>query len=292
MKKVYAEIIAGLIPHKMTRNQWRGILRFGLKNALKIKKEIKNNKTVPQHYLTVETLVKNEASYFEEWLDYYIALGVEKFYIYDNGSTDNTKEVLQPYIDKGVVEYIYFPGTKVQIAAYDDCLKRHRYDTRWLAFIDVDEFIVLSDNQTLPQFLKNYEGRPAVEINWLCYGSSGQKTRQPGGVMERFKRHSQPTHILNRHVKSIINPREIFCMIGAHEAARIRGKAVDGNGNEIKIPWRDRTPVHDKSRINHYAVKSWEEFVEKKGKGRIAGRVKMLQDDYFMRFDLNDIEDK
>ena len=28
MNKVLAEIIAGLIPHKMTRNKWRGILRY------------------------------------------------------------------------------------------------------------------------------------------------------------------------------------------------------------------------------------------------------------------------
>ena len=291
MKKVYAEIIAGLIPHKMTRNRWRGILRFGLLNALKLKKEIKKNKTTPRHYLTVMTMVKNEGSYFPEWLDYNIALGVEKFYIYDNESTDNTWEILAPYIEKGLVEYIYFPGTKMQLAGYDDCLRRHRYDTRWLAYIDIDEFIVLADNKTLPQFLKDFENRPVVEINWLCYGSSGQKTRQRGGVMERFKKHSVATAEVNKHVKSIIDPRRIYCMIGAHEAARINGKGVDGNGNVIKISWKDRTPVHDKSRINHYAVKSREEFIEKKGKGRVAGRVKMLQDDYFQRFDLNDIED-
>ena len=36
MNKVLAEIIAGVIPHKMTRNRWRGILRFGLFNAVKL----------------------------------------------------------------------------------------------------------------------------------------------------------------------------------------------------------------------------------------------------------------
>lgn len=292
MKKVLAELIAGVIPRKMARNRWRGVLRFGLLNAIKLKKEIKNNNSVPTYYLTVQTLVKNEASYFQEWLDYYLALGVEKFYIYDNGSTDNTREILAPYIEKGVVEYTYFPGTKMQLAAYDDCLKRHRFETRWLAFIDVDEFIVISDGKTLPQYLKPLEKSPVVEINWLCYGSSGQTTRQPGGVMQRFKRHSLSSNAVNKHVKSIVNPRRIFSMIGAHEAARINGKGVDGNGNIIKTSWRDRTPVHDKIKINHYAVKSYEEFVEKKGKGRGSGRVKMLQDDYFHRFDLNDIEEQ
>ncbi len=32
MHKALAEIIAGMIPHKMTRNRWRGILRFNSNN--------------------------------------------------------------------------------------------------------------------------------------------------------------------------------------------------------------------------------------------------------------------
>ena len=37
MKKVYAEIIAGVIPNKMARNRWRGLLRYGFFNAIKLK---------------------------------------------------------------------------------------------------------------------------------------------------------------------------------------------------------------------------------------------------------------
>lgn len=291
MNKVLAEIIAGVIPHKQTRNRWRGILRFGPLNALKLKQEIKKNKKDPEHYLGVVVIAKNEGPYFKEWLDWHISKGVDKFYVYDNESTDNTREILQPYIDNGIVEYIYYPGYRRQLAAYDDCLKRHRFDTRWLAVIDMDEFIVPIKDKSIPDYLKPLENFPVVEVNWLCYGSGGQKERNEGGQMERFKYHSTPEHPLNHHVKSILNPRRVYGMIGCHEAARINGKAADGNGNQVRVPWRNRKPVHDKIRINHYAVRSYEEFIEKKGRGRASGPARHLEDEYFRRFDLNDIEE-
>ena len=46
--------------------------------------------------LAIVAIMKNEAPYVKEWLDYYLAAGVNHFYIYDNESPDNMKDVLQP----------------------------------------------------------------------------------------------------------------------------------------------------------------------------------------------------
>ena len=291
MKKVYAEILAGIIPCKMARNRWRGILRYGLLNAAKLLYRLRRDHTQPRYYLAICAIAKNEGPYFKEWIEWHKKQGVEKFYIYDNESTDCTKEVLAPYVKSGLVEYNYFPGYKVQLSAYDNCFDRHRLDTRWIALIDLDEFIVPIKDGNIPEFLKRFEKFPAIEINWLVYGSNGEKKKKPGTMMERFKRHSHYEHILNRHVKSIVNPRRIFNMIGCHEAARISGHAADSHGNPIKKNFREREPQHDIIRINHYAVRSYEEFMEKQAKGRASGRTRMLTQNYFLKFDLNDIED-
>lgn len=60
MNKVLAEIIAGGIPHKMTRNRWRGLLRYGLFNAIRLKYRMKHDHTVPQYYLTVCAIAKTK----------------------------------------------------------------------------------------------------------------------------------------------------------------------------------------------------------------------------------------
>ena len=290
MKKVFAEIIAGVIPHKMTRNRWRGILRYGVFNALKLRWQMKHDHTQPQYYLAVCAIAKNEGPYFKEWIEWHRQMGVEKFYIYDNESTDGTREILAPYIESGLVDYTYFPGRKQQLPAYDDCFDRHRLETRWLAVIDLDEFIVPIKDKTIPDFLRRMEKFAVVEINWLVYGSGGAKTKEPGGVMERFRYHSLPEHKLNTHVKSIANPRRVCTMIGAHEAARLSGRPYDSHGKPLKKGFRDRKPQQDVIRINHYAVKSYDEFLGKRARGR--ARINTLRDfSYFEQYDLNDIEE-
>lgn len=290
MDKVLAEIIAGVIPCKMARNRWRGLLRYGVLRTLKLKFHLMRNHVQPTYYLSICAIAKNEGLYFEEWIEWHRKMGVEKFYIYDNESTDCTKEVLTPYIKSGLVDYTYFPGCKRQLAAYDDCFERHRLETRWLAVIDLDEFIVPVKDRNIPDFLHRMEKFAVVEINWLVYGSGGAKTRKPGGVMERFRWHSLPDHLLNRHVKSIVDPRRVCTMVGCHEAARLSGCAADSHGVPLKKNFRDRQPQQDVIRINHYAVKSYEEFLAKRARGR-ARKTTLRDMDYFDKYDLNDIEE-
>lgn len=290
MHKVLAEIIAGVIPVKMERNRWRGVLRYGAVRALKLKLRMRRDKSVPEHYLAVCAIAKNEGPYFKEWIEWHLKQGVEKFYIYDNESNDNTKDVLAPYIDSGVVEYTYFPGRKRQLAAYDDCFERHRLDTRWIAVIDLDEFLVPVKDCSVKDFLEGMEGCASVEINWLIYGSGGAKEKTEGDVMQRFKKHARYDHPLNCWVKSIIDPRQVCCMIGSHEAARISGKSVDPKRQVITTHFRNRPSQHDVIKINHYAVKSYEEFLGKRARGR--ARVNTIRDmGYFDNYDLNDMED-
>ncbi len=281
------------MPTKLGRNRWRGILRrYGPVRALKLKKMLRHAKDTPtRYYLAICAIAKNEGPYFEEWIEWHQRMGVEKFYVYDNESTDDTKAVLEPYIKSGLVEYIYWEGKKQQLAVYADCLDRHRLETRWIAVIDLDEFIVPVKDKTIPEFLKRFEGFPAVEINWLIYGSGGAREKEEGKVMDRFRKHSVPNHPLNRHVKSIVDPRQVFTLTGCHEAARISGYAADSHGNPIKKVFMEREPQQDVIRINHYSVKSYEEFLGKRARGR--ARLTTMRDlNYFDEFDLNDMEEQ
>ena len=291
IKKGLAELVAGLIPYKMARNRWRGILRYGPIEAIILLIKLHRNRFIsPTYYLTICAIIKNEGPYLKEWIDWHLNLGVEKFYIYDNDSSDNTAEILAPYIKSGLVEYIFFPGMRQQLLAYDDCLAKHRLDARWIAVIDLDEFIVPLEDNSIPAFLKRFEDYPVVEVNWLIYGSGGAKKQEPGDVMQRFKDYSLPNHHLNRHIKSIINPRKVFSFIGCHEVARISGKAVDTHCIPIKNNFREREPIQDVIRINHYAVKSYEEFLQKRARGK-AHQLSINDLSYFDYYDLNDLRD-
>ncbi len=291
MRKFFAHAISSIMINKSARHKIRGILEFGLVKSILTYFKIKNNKSQPKHYLSICAIAKNEGPYFKEWIEFHKMLGVEKFYIYDNESNDGTRDILAPYVESGLVEYTFFPGQKMQLAAYEDCLARHRFESRWIAFVDLDEFIVPMNKENIPDYLKKLEKFSVIEINWVCYGSGGIKKRGQGFVTERFRDHSKLDDPINRHIKSIVNPKRVISFIGAHEAVRLSGKTSDANGQVVNKNFFDRNPTgQDIIRINHYAVKSFEEFLDKRARGR-ARSLSLRGMDYFTKFDLNDIKD-
>ncbi len=47
--------------------------------------------------------IRDEGRYLQEWIEYYLAAGILHFFFYEKLSQDNYRDVLQPYIDGGIV---------------------------------------------------------------------------------------------------------------------------------------------------------------------------------------------
>ncbi|MBR0060195.1 MAG: glycosyltransferase family 92 protein, partial [Selenomonadaceae bacterium] len=91
--------------------------------------------------LAVVAIFKDEGKYLKEWLNYHLLAGVEHFYLYNNDSSDDYAEVLAPYVKANVVTLTDFPGRLTMFPAYNDAIEKFRFDCRYMAFIDLDEFI-------------------------------------------------------------------------------------------------------------------------------------------------------
>ena len=59
--------------------------------------------------LSACAVIKNEAKYIKEWIEFHRIVGVEHFYLYNNGSTDRIYKVLRPYIRQGIVTLVEWP---------------------------------------------------------------------------------------------------------------------------------------------------------------------------------------
>jgi glycosyltransferase involved in cell wall biosynthesis len=220
------------------------------------------------HYLSIALIIKNEAPYIAEWIEYHLLVGVTKFYIYDNGSTDNLKQILEPYIKEGIVTYVYYPGHHQQVNAMNNAIRKSLKETFWLACIDTDEFIVPISTLSLPEFLQNFEDVPGLEINWLMYGDNGQERKTEGLIIERFRTRSFEEFAVNKHVKSIVNPRAVY-MAGVHNAVYFDAQySVNTNKVANKHYFSDRNGCFDKVVINHYFTRSLEEYLLKQKVGR------------------------
>ncbi|MDR0319669.1 MAG: glycosyltransferase family 92 protein [Rickettsiales bacterium] len=291
MRKFFANIISAFFKDAGKRHRVRNILSFGLANycVAKIRFNRTERKLKFRHKLALCAIAKNEGAYFKEWLEFHHMMGVEKFYIYDNESTDNTRSVLTPYMKTGLVEYTYWPGQRVQLQAYWDCIRKHKYDTKWLTIIDLDEFLVPVRDRTIPEYLDGLpENTSQVLVGWAMYGSSGHDKKPEGLVIENFKTRAAennfklpgPAH------KSIVNPRMVIAT-SCHDQGTLGGGTVvrecDGRISDWKI------------RCNHYHCKSWEEYARRAprgtGRGGVAHGAKKYTREFFDNCDHNEVKD-
>lgn len=54
-------------------------------------------------YLSICATFKDEAPYIPEWIEFHRRVGVEHFFLYDNLSTDRSREVLEQWVRAGLV---------------------------------------------------------------------------------------------------------------------------------------------------------------------------------------------
>ena len=237
-----------------------------------------------ENTISIVAMVKNEGAYIKEWLEYHRLIGVDKFIIYDNNSTDNLKEILRPYIDAGVVDYIFYPKTQAefekkkkkaeywafQAYAYNDAIKKYRNKSKWIGFIDIDEFIVpvKKDNliDVINEIKNNLQKRKAfvgLSINWVMHGFSGHKEKPKGLVIENFTKNDG----IHEGIKSIVNPRTVI-QYQVHAALHFFNiEAVNELGRDAYVPDLSQASI-EKIRINHYYTKSYDEYTEKNIKNR------------------------
>ena len=230
--------------------------------------------------LAVCAIIKNEAPYLDEWIRFHRAVGVQKFYFYLNDCTDDSARILKPYEDCGLVDCVVFNGDSQQVPAYQDCLDRHHADADWLAFIDLDEFLVPFKASSVHEILDTLPGEcDQVLAKWLFFGSSGCSKASPEWVIERFTRRGNFSG-LDYQTKAIVRPRSVYKLY-VHRHLVV--------GSTVKL---DESQL----RVHHYFCKSWEEYVLRAPRGDVYwgkenGALKYSRK-LFDERDLNDIEDR
>lgn len=266
------------------KNKWDEITQFQNNVA-----DFKQNKvtSVLDDYLqnhrykyntSVCLLIKDENDFLEEWLDNYWNIGVEHFYIYDNKSKIPVAETIAKiknefYVDK--CDVILFTEYKhMQYDCYENCLLNFGQESRWIGFLDTDEFVEFTDGTTdIKEFLKEFENNLAVWIPWDTYGANGHVKRPIGGMRENY-------------TKSVINPYGLWGKIFIQTALvqRMYVHGADSVGNYYPMVTQENEllykkygdlynrmakseDIYPRVKINHYMTRSYQDWVEKMSRG-------------------------
>lgn len=223
----------------------------------------KNKVVLKDHYkydLAITATIQNEAPYLKEWIEYHKMLGAQHFYIFNNASQDNIAEVLQPYLASGLVDLLYEPQiakgvqewSQLQGALFDKAISLAKGEAKWLALLDMDEFLVPLQKDNLVDFLADYEDYPGLVVNWQMFGTSGVKKIPSDKLMiEMLVMKAPPLSDENHHIKSIVRPeyvKEAHLHIAAYKKPY---QPVNSDKEPLANKERQKIVV-DKIQLNHY----------------------------------------
>ncbi len=233
----------------------------------------------PRVNLAVCAIFKDEARYLAEWVTFHRLMGVEEFFLYDNNSSDDWRKALAPELESKLVSVTQWPVApkEAQTRAYRDCLTRNRGRARWIAFLDIDEFLFSPLGRPLPDVLADYAEFPAVVVAWRVYGTGGVKEPPTGLVTENFLWRARDDHFLSQYGKAIVNPRQtapyvrsphLFVHFDRRRPWSPRGVAIDEEQRPVDVEMGYRPA--NVLRINHYYSRSEAEAIAKWRRGSVT----------------------
>lgn len=174
-----------------------------------------------KYNLSICAIFKNESKYLKEWIEYHRIIGVDHFYLYSNNSTDRPANMLHSYLQKGIVTLIHWPDRMperdtftwslgVQTAAYENAIYwTAKKETKWLAILDIDEFLVPLDGNTLADILEKYNQYPGIVFSRTYFNASSSNISK-NLVIESTERIKNPIrdYLPKKVEKMIFKPAE------------------------------------------------------------------------------------
>lgn len=284
-------------PRKTTISSFfRNVILLIINAMYRIIYTFKRRKTAETKYdVSICAIFKDESPYLKEWIEYHKIVGVDHFFLYNNLSSDDYHSVLDPYIAAGVVDLIEWPYPQTQLKAYDNCMKTFGKTSKWIGFIDIDEFVVPKSTDDIYSFLKNFEKYPSVLVYWKLFGSSGRIQRDPSGLVTQDFYCCWPKYdevgkcFFNTAYE--LDPEFRFNSIFHHfswgKQGRMYFPPVNIFGYICSSSKRDKANNADfPIQINHYFTKSYEEYLEKRSKGDVFFKDNPHNMDYFYRHEI------
>lgn len=236
-------------------------------------------------------LIAKDEEDIVEWITYHARLGVSKFYVFDNGSKPPLQRVLQPLGD--LVEYEYTYGDdrwlhkfvnqyitnwrdehiNKQTFVYDKCMERFGHRHSWMGFLDTDEFVVVKKKPgeenitlTIPGILQEFLPFGGLRLAWIMFGSSGRIKRPLHGVLGHSGNYTKCCKFCSHLImlKAFVQPR--YATKSAIHDFLYKPPYYSVLPNNHSTDY-DPHKAYDRIWINHYSIKSAEDYQMKMKRG-------------------------
>jgi len=213
--------------------------------------EINNVPQKYKHHLSIMAIFKNETMNLRLWLEHYLWQGVEHFYLIDNDSNDKPLDILQEYIDNGIVSYFLRTEKYKQAEHYRNVFDENniKQNTEWLIICDLDEFFFGTEKKLI-YTIYDFKDYDVIYTNSFFYGC------------DDIINHPKDIRISNIHRNDDISNGNKY----------IFKPSIINDSSEIWIHWlvvpntfqrkiyRNEIINNTNIRLNHYQIQSLEYF--------------------------------
>ena len=219
------------------------------------------------------TMGKKENLYAKEFMEYYMNLGVNHIFIYDNNDpfTERIKDVL----DKKYKERITFYETQSfniidQTQAFTNCYENNLKKFDWFIMVDMDEYLFIV-NDTLKNYLNNkiFGKCDFIKIHRVDTQDNDLLYYDSRTLFKRFKK----PYIKTKFIKTIIrgNIPDLKYWVHSPYISPIKNITCTNGGRLINyknMNFETILPINtNKSYLIHFRFKSTEEFINKYRRG-------------------------
>lgn len=247
------------------------------------------------------TCIRDEGPWLLDWIAHHLAAGFDHFLIASHDCTDGADTLLNALDAAGIITHIPFSpegSASVQWQAMKHLSRHKRYKTSDVAlFLDVDEYLVL-DDISISDLMGDAD---AVPLRWHLFGHSGRSTWHDTPVTKRFT-HAAPDGIalpLAHFFKTLHRP-SAFRELGIHRPKGKDATWASASGRLLPPAFAAQqsrinlfgVPHHgERAWLNHYSVRSIEEFVLKSARGLPNHMEKPVAAGYWAERNFNTTQD-
>jgi hypothetical protein len=219
------------------------------------------------------TMGKGENLYINEFIEYYLKIGIDHIFIYDDNDPETEK--ISEIINKKYKYNVTVNETRKfnivnQSISFSECYLNHINQYDWFLMVDMDEFLYIVDG-TLKSYLtqKRFNKCDFIKFHWVIPKDNDLIYYDPRPLFERFK----PPYIKSKFVKSIIrgNISDLRYWVHSPFISPFRNTSCTNVGKIIyrkNMNFEDLKPINTKmAYIIHFRYKSTEELVNKLKRG-------------------------
>lgn len=233
--------------------------------------------------VAVVACVKNEGAYLAEWLRYHEAVGVRHFYIYLDRCDDDSERILLDYVGQAQITITPWAGRMIdtptakllnsQVIAFSHAIQNFGENYKWMAFIDVDEFLLPKVGCSIEDALEGARGFPNISLPWHMFGPGIHDAKPDGGVLRNYtQRAANPltTKKNVRNYKCIVDPCAVSEVSVHHFSTVEFGEETSNDQGKIFSRKGRKDPSFYSAKyiqLNHYYSKSRQELAQKLARG-------------------------